>query len=292
MSIPFIPRERHTSDWQTEPVARPGVWPRISGVDFGETKGGLVARYRFAVLHSHEGWSDPLIEVDSRGRRVLEAFSALQLREQLTGEPSERDAFRSFVLTFGPVFALGVDMDLLPGRVDLGMRVPGDPMWQIGFEVENLRGVIEDVDDLARGDLHALASRRSEPGHRDEHDVWQTDPVDVYVRRMTAEWISTRLSSIRLRVAADPSGRFGLTLRMQSLLDAIYWQLLEHVRRRPAREADSLDPRFRIPWCGYCGGAILSTRLAEDRVNKWHAGCKAAGQAQRRREAAKRRSAS
>jgi hypothetical protein len=288
MSRPFVPQERPTGEWAADAVAPPGAYPRARSVDFVETRGGRAVRY-YLSLRERDTWIDPLVEVDGRGRRAIEAFTALPLVGRGVMDPLV-DAVRleEFVLTFGPVNVAAVDLrvvdnqwDTRPDGVHAKRRLQ-EGLEDIGGQVEHLRELVETVDALACGDTDALRKSHPKPGHRDERDRWIEDDVETYARRMLAEHITGMLSTARLRTVVDPRGRFGLATRVVSLLDVMYWQLLDQIRREP-RGGHGPQPVFRMPWCGFCGGGICSTRLADDKVNRWHPGCKAAGQAKQRR---------
>lgn len=301
MSIPFQPRERPTSEWTRESVAVPGAWPTVTEVHFEPSQADLSpygwtnVRYEF---WRDTPWSDPLLALDSRRRGLVEAFSAIRTPTvwKPTGQPvAEQGDVEAFVKAFGPVWPNGVDLEMLPSMIDhshmrdadgrhLGQVPPTDTLEQIGTEVDSLRRTISELDALAQDDQVLLAELNPRPGHRNQMDEWVADDVKAYSRRMLADWFTSRLSTLRLILVNDPHGRFGLVVRPGSLLDLIYWQLSEHIRRRPVRMAgDRPDPVFRTPRCEWCGGAILATRLDDDWINRWHSGCKAAGQARARR---------
>jgi hypothetical protein len=145
--------------------------------------------------------------------------------------------------------------------VNFGALIPSwtESLSAIQDAVARFRGIIALADGLA--------------AHPD---------ADGDARRQIAAYLGS--PAIAVHTMVDDRGRFGRTVQLGSLLDAVRWQLLEQLSRRPTRsrvDPDRPDPVFRLPWCGYCGGAIFGTRLVEDKVNRWHGGCAAAGQARR-----------
>jgi hypothetical protein len=276
-------------------------------------------RYRVDPLR--ESWTDPRLQTDGCGRRLVEALSALV-------DPTD-DELAAFTATFGPVFVNGaVDLERVRMAAFLEAHsptddpesseyltafagaIPSDTREGIVEQVGILRDTIAMLDTLTGGGLRGYEARADlvsdwlETGRGDATGsarlalghMYRTlsdkeasaDDLRGSLRRVLAEVIDAHLSGVRVGVAVDKSGRFGIALRLDSLIDAAYWQLLEHVRRRPTRSRASYegqgDPVFRLPWCGVCGGVILTTRIEDERVNKWHSGCKAAGHARRHRE--------
>jgi hypothetical protein len=289
---PFQPEERPTGDWPTDDVARPGAWPVIRHVEFeaGERPGDYTTiRYSLGPIRSPEGWTDPLVQVDRRERRLVEAFTSIKLTErpesagtvEYTPDAAQLEAF---VLAFGPVL---VEVDLqtfLMQRfgASAAEKRPGDPVEAVGEWVHTVDATCALADALARHDYAALF-RTLPLGLRDQ----PSDPDALeQVGRWQLSWLLGQYlrPGLEVDVVVGKDGRLGAALRPTSLIQVMGWQLLEQIRRRPARSSDSIpDPMFELPQCGYCGGRILSTRLAEGNVNRWHIGCKAAGQARERR---------
>ncbi len=272
-AIPFRPEERPTDDWPRSRLAEPATWPCVRNLTIEpDERGGLRARYDTDLARA----INPLLQRDVRGRWLLEAFTALRLRPDppAVGVPDEDD-LRAFVTTFGAFR----DWD------------DGDRLGLIGGAVVEVRHLVSVADALARGDQAALRQY----GEQDRFflglaSLGEWDSPEP-ARRFLSVYLSQARFMPEVGVRVDSRGRFGRVLQAESLLTFVYWQLTEQLTKRPSRGDDPKrpDPIFRMPWCGYCGGAILSTRLADDRVNKWHAGCKAAGQAQARRRRAERK---
>jgi hypothetical protein len=270
-SIPLLPEERPTREWTVRPLAIASSW-RLAGkitVITADPKFMVFSEaHRFERLAEPEGyfvppglaleyaepgaWIDPLLQVDSRGRRLVEALTAIELHNEFGHRMPETSAVIRFVETFGPVFATGHD--------------PDSSEWEGGPDYLFVIGQIIRQLDLCIGHI-AMAQR---------------GPDKAFARDILTTAISANLPAVRMSQGSD--GRFGLTLAIRSLREAAFWQLFEHVTHRPTRTLlDAPDPVFRAPYCGYCDGVILGTRVADEKANKWHAGCKDAGQAAQRR---------
>jgi hypothetical protein len=222
-------------------------------------------RYVFGPTAGPEGWIDPLEHRDAKLRLLVEAFTSISLTERnsygaIEYQP-DLDELEAFVLAFGPVLVTGDLRSALvqASRVPFGGQRPGDAIELVGMSIHNLDAVCGMVDALAR----------------------QEDDTPT-LRQDLALALDQYLPGLEVHAAVGSDGRIAAAFRPRSLLDVMAWQLLEHTRRRPARSNDP-GPAFELPKCGLCGGRILSTRLAEGNLNRWHTGCKKTGQARERR---------
>lgn len=191
--------------------------------------------------------------------------------------------------------------------LDTEEPLPSDRLSRIRSEQDDLRMAIAFAEVIARNDEVAIKAlvrdapwaryislrsydprgadwRRVRRGRRvfgrglwgpfdPEEDVdWE-----LFARLLLAKLIERQLGFVSPRVDVDRAGRFRLDDRPGTVLELIYRQLLEHLQERQG---------YGIGWCGYCGGAILRTRLPKSPTgNLWHAGrCANAGRGRRFRE--------
>jgi hypothetical protein len=103
------------------------------------------------------------------------------------------------------------------------------------------------------------------------------DRVPLFARRFSeVDWVELARQAlaglIRRQIDfAVPSvfwadGMYVVGWRPTSLIEAMYLELLEHLRRRPA---------FGVSFCERCGGPILRTRKPGPTGNRWHRRCQA-----------------
>ena len=104
--------------------------------------------------------------------------------------------------------------------------------------------------------------------------VHQVDWV-LMGRFMLAGLIGRQVDFAMPLVDVPASGRFEVRWRATSLLEVIYLELLEHVRR---------DDSFGVGRCGGCGGPILRSRRPGKTGNQWHPKCRG-GRVRRWRQA-------
>jgi hypothetical protein len=97
----------------------------------------------------------------------------------------------------------------------------------------------------------------------------------VLGRRMVADLIARQIDFAMPLVDVADDERLRVSFQARSVLEAIYLQLLDHVRRREA---------FGIGRCGVCGGPILRIRRPGRTGNRWHRGCRG-GRVRRWRQA-------
>ena len=92
----------------------------------------------------------------------------------------------------------------------------------------------------------------------------EVDWIEV-ARQTVAGLIRRQIDFAMPAVFARDYG-FDLSWRATSLLEVIYLELLDHLRRRP---------ESGVAWCVRCRGPILRTRWRGQTANKWHSGCQA-----------------
>ena len=185
--------------------------------------------------------------------------------------------------------------------------IPHDFWPQIVDEHRDLRSTLELVEAIARRDEYQSrdAIRAFSPGDNAEFWVGEPDPlrpnfgaaVRTYLpsggrlalfrlpthtvdwvmlgRRMLADLIARQIDFAMPVVDVSDDEVLRLRWHAISALEAVYLQLLDHVRRHET---------YGIAWCGYCGGPIMRTRPRGVTGNRWHQRCRA-GRVRRWREA-------
>lgn len=193
-------------------------------------------------------------------------------------------------------------------RLELDDRLFADLLWSIMDEQRDLLAAIQlanaiaggtstEIRDAARavgGGSGDVTFNLGIPGETDwsraiagdpPPDQWQpfapgsrvTWPI--FGRMVLADLIGRQLNFVEPRVEIDGSDHFLMAWRARSLLEVIYLELFEHVRKRL---------EFGLGTCGVCGGVIVRTRKASSVRNRWHRGCAAAGRQRNWRQANRR----
>ena len=151
--------------------------------------------------------------------------------------------------------------EAVAGRDQLACRsairefMPGDPEINFGPPAPSrvdygpaLRGARP-----ARGLLKPFAL----PSHRID---WV-----ILGRRFLAELIGRQIDFAMPLADVTASEEIAVRWRTTSVLEVVYLELLDHVRRHPD---------FGIGTCGKCGGPIVRTRRPGVSGNRWHPGCR------------------
>ncbi len=174
--------------------------------------------------------------------------------------------------------------------------IPHDFWPRIVEEHRDLMGTLELVEAIARRDQFRCraALRTFHPSDNAEFWVGEPDPmrpsygravtgsipssgwlavfqlpahrVDwvVFGRRMLADLIARQIDFAMPLVDVSDDEVLRVRWQARSVLETIYLQLLDHVRRREA---------FGIGRCGDCGGPIIRTKPPGVTGNQWHRGC-------------------
>jgi hypothetical protein len=176
--------------------------------------------------------------------------------------------------------------------------IPHDFWPRIVDEHRDLIATLELVEAIARRDQFRCrdAARVFHPGDNAEFWVGEPNPmrpsygravrgsvpssgwlalfrvpthrVDWVVlgRGMLADLIARQIDFAMPLVDVSDDEVLGVRWQAKSVLEAVYLQLLDHVRRREA---------FGIGHCGDCEGPIMRTKPPGVTGNQWHQGCQA-----------------
>lgn len=169
-------------------------------------------------------------------------------------------------------------------------RIVADAQAELRQVLEVVEAVVRGVPGRIRAAMLAILNDENAVFDAPDPGPWHTDygaalvgfrPHDVFRpfrlpphqvnwpmlgRRFTGDLISRQIDFAIPLLQVDRGEEYFVQWRATSVLEVIYLQLMDHVRRRP---------EFGVATCGYCGGAILRKRRPGRTEDQWHTGCRA-----------------